>query len=99
MKYRTEDLASALVDAFTDGGGSFPELPEIGQVLRENVTVESFVNALHATSSARWAGWAAALGINRPTPADVRRVVLAVSETLEPLSGIPVITVEVNEEQ
>jgi hypothetical protein len=91
-----EFFAAALSDAYTDGGGSYPELPEIGEILRNAVTVEEFVAALTATDHTRWALWAEALRLGRPTPADTAQVVRVTESILEPIASIPVVTIDVN---
>lgn len=92
-----EFFAAALADAYTDGGGPYPELPEIGEILRNTVTVKEFVTALAATAPTRWASWAEALHLQRPTRADTGEVVRVTGSILAPISDIPVVVVDVND--
>lgn len=89
-----EYFAGALADAYTDGGGGYPELPDLNEVLVATVTVDDFLAGITATPRSLWTQWAKALRLQEPTIADVAEVVRTVGSILAPIADIPVVVIE-----
>jgi hypothetical protein len=96
MSKNIDTIATALVDAYTDGGHctGWEELDAIGEVLNSgDGSVAGFVSVLRDTPTSRWNAWASELGVTRLSAVQVKRVIDEVANILAPIASIPVVTV------